>query len=181
MKNLSVLAATPVALFCGLLGVSSPSLGAGEALVIDKYELIIYQDSPGESEIIAGKLDRAIETIRTTNTLDSAYDTHTNLCVAYTVQKQFDLAHRYCKAAVRESNSGSSSIQLGYRVPSADKERRAAALSNLGVMHALQGNGSTALRYFEAAARKSSRLAETADRNMDALAQDQDSKVAAAS
>jgi len=165
----------------GLLAFASSSYGSNEATVVEQFELKILANTLGGREIIAGEYIAAIEQIHSTPSLDSKYVRNTNLCAAYTARGEFTLAEVKCKAALRASRSLSTGLQNTNRARVASKNDQAAALNNLGVLNALQGNKEEALKYFQSASNRSKDLRATTNQNISVLEERTGSEVVASS
>ena len=165
----------------GLLAFASSSYGSNGATVVEQFELKILANTLGGREIIAGEYIAAIEQIHSTPSLDSKYVRNTNLCAAYTARGEFTLAEVKCKAALRASRSLSTGLQNTNRARVASKNDQAAALNNLGVLNALQGNKEEALKYFQSASNRSKDLRATTNQNISVLEERTGSEVVASS
>ncbi|MFT5711338.1 MAG: tetratricopeptide (TPR) repeat protein [Halioglobus sp.] len=164
--------------FAGILAYTGGSYASDGRVSAEAFELKITEETLGGSEIMAGEYAAAIETILTTASLDSKYDKSTNLCAAYTAQKEFGLAEHQCHLSLRLSESANVNAHLSGRSYLARREGKAVALINLGVLHALQGNNQEAREYFESASKKSKRLRATSKRNINSLDTRMDSQIA---
>ena len=162
----------------GVLGYASSSYASDGLVGAEAFELKITAETLGGSEIMAGEYATAIETILSTASLESKYVRSTNLCAAYTAQKEFGLAEKQCNLALRLSNSPQAGAQLDGRTYLSRREGKAMALINLGVMHALQGNSQEAREYFESAGKQSKRLRATSERNIVSLDKRMESQIA---
>ena len=155
--------------FAALLGFTASSYAAADALVVNKFELVIMQTSLGGQEIFAGEFAAAVDKINSTLSLDTKYAKSTNLCAAYTAQGEFTSAQPHCRTALSLSRSSNHGTFLISRAYVAKKSRQAMALNNFGVWHALQGNADEAQTYFQKASTKSRDLSVTSSRNIDVL------------
>ena len=162
----------------GVLGYTTSSYASDGLVGAEAFELTIRAETLGGSEIMAGQYATAIETILSKSSLESKYVKSTNLCAAYTAQKEFSLAEKQCNLALRLSNSPNAGAQLDGRAHLSRREGKAMALINLGVLHALQGNSQKAREYFESASRKSKRLKATSERNINSLDKRMGSQIA---
>ena len=121
------------AMFAALLLATIPSISTAEA-----WELRTTPNAvPGTHEIESGKIDKAIR-------LSNAWLPHvvkekkvavlTNLCIAYTLSKEFDQAEDYCDKAVERPNN------------------KTVSYNNRGVLKAMQGDYEGAVQDFANAA-----------------------------
>ena len=164
--------------FAGILAFTSGGYASDGLVGAEAFELSITEESLGGNEIMAGEYASAIETILTTASLDSKYVKSTNLCAAYTAQKEFSLAESQCNLALHLSKWDSVGARLDGRAHLSRREKNAMALINLGVLHALQGNNQEAREYFDSASRKSRRLKATSQRNINSLDKRMESQIA---
>jgi hypothetical protein len=97
--------------------------------------LASFTDSPGGRALVAGKTERAIEQIRASKSAPDSMEL-TNLCVAYTVLREWPEASDTCDAAVASATDERARIakQAGPRSKMADT-RVAVAYSNRAVLN----------------------------------------------
>ncbi|MGI9221189.1 MAG: hypothetical protein ACR2QS_09160 [Woeseiaceae bacterium] len=129
ISKLAISNARSAVVFAALLLASTPSIATAEA-----WELRTTPNAvPGTHEIEAGKIDKAIR-------LSNAWLPHvakkergsvlTNLCIGYTLKKEFDRAEAYCDQAVEQSSN------------------KTVSYNNRGVLKALQGDYEGAVQDF---------------------------------
>jgi hypothetical protein len=131
-----------------VIGVTSLSMASAASL-----EMGSYSNAPGGKEIEAGNYDAAIALASTPiarHDLEGALVAATNLCVAYTVERELDRAYEACAEA----------LTLARRVDKATSARfrstaTARALTNRGVLRAVSGDTLGAAADFREAARSS--------------------------
>lgn len=137
-----------------------------------KFELVVFSNIAGGSELVSGDLDGAIEKFNAASLPRRGDTKHTGLCAAYTAAGEFASAEKHCRAAISISSAARNSMLISqFSSRAARRENEAVALNNMGVLLALQGEPEKALKYFRAAGNKSARLSKTSSRNMDALEQ----------
>ncbi len=150
---------------CGSAALALVLAASAAAAEESRYEMAFYLERPGGAEIAARDYDAAIETAERHRSLGSAdaLVAATNLCVAYTVRREFAAAERNCDRAV----------DLARRDDRASLLRRATAtakaLNNRGVLRAVRGNGLGASTDFRRAAARAGTW-QAPERNLLALA-----------
>lgn len=128
------------------------SLAAGLAQAdAGRYEMTSYTHGAGSEELLAGQYEAAIEAAsgRSARSSDDRLIASTNLCVAHTMQGDFDAAREACALALKLARAADV---VGGRLPR-PSTATAKALSNLGVLNAISGNADAAERNFRTAAR----------------------------
>ena len=129
-------------------------MGATVAQASDPFEIVPHEmDVYGARYIDSGEYEKAVERLKTR--LGGPRQAHSlrapvliDLCVGYTMLKQFDEADQYCSEAV----------DVGWY--------RGLALNNRGVMKIAQGNYEAAIADFQAATEASGAKA-VSQRNLD--------------
>jgi hypothetical protein len=140
----------------GSLSVIAAALStfvAGFALAADpiSYEMVAYTDGVGSDKLFARRYEDAIATVSTYRgeTLEDRLIASTNLCVAYTSVRDFAAADDACSSALKIARR--VDVVPGSRLR--HNTETAKALSNLGVLKALQGDIGGAASDFRKAAR----------------------------
>lgn len=137
------------------------------------YTMTVIVDAAQGRKVAAGEYDRAIAKLAAKKSRVQAYETHTNLCVAYTKTGDVERATIECEAAVaamrKRDNRARSSFVPQY-VASANRAHLAVALSNLGVLEVVKGKPEAARERFEQALELDSKLV-SARVNIERLAQ----------
>lgn len=148
-----------------LLAYAGNSYGDEERVSAEPFEMSVMEETVGAREILAGEFTAGIERIRMAYVLGGKYDKDTNMCVALTMSQDYDAAENYCMAAKKRS-----------AIPPRDglaymprNDRKAMALSNLGVLYALRGDVAAARSCFESAIEIGHKPGETAGKNLKAL------------
>ncbi len=138
---------------CAALGLAALiSLGATSAMSHDvnsKFAMTVIRDAAHGAKIVAGNYGGAIERLADGRYRSSEkFFAANNLCVAYTMTSRFDAAKESCSTAVemmqRDRLTDASTIAARYY---------AIALSNRGVLRAMNGEGEMAREDFEAASK----------------------------
>lgn len=114
------------------------------------FEMSAYENSPGGPEVMAGAYAAAITAARTrVGPVDFTFRlvAVTNLCVAYTVERQLEKASAACDEAVVLARSVDDDRIGSHR----DRAALAKALSNRGVQRALAGRTAAAADDFHEA------------------------------
>lgn len=106
------------------------------------YRMTTIIDSAHGREVVAGQYDLAIEKIAASRTDGDAFFASTNLCVAYAKSGDMDDAIAACDAAVR--HAATVSVDMYGDLSRASRARlrnkyQALALSNRGVLYAING------------------------------------------
>ena len=116
----------------------------------DVFEMTVIRDAAFGSKVVSGKHDEAIERINALKVREpERFFVNTNLCVAYTMTREFDAAATACDDALADLADPSATLP-------ASRERivrryRAMALSNRGVLRAVTGDDRSARQDFNAA------------------------------
>ena len=115
--------------------------------VQSKFEMTVIRDAAYGAKIVKGEVNNAIEEINSISVRAAdEFFVKNNLCVAYTMTAKFDDASIVCSEAVdliaEQAAQDDSSTSARYH---------AIALSNRGVLRALEGSGDLARQDFEAA------------------------------
>jgi tetratricopeptide (TPR) repeat protein len=137
-------------LSCVVAGVTALSIASTASAA--SLEMGSYSNPPGGKEIEARDFDAAIAAAaRPSRRFDSeeALIASTNLCVAYTIEREFDAAEAACAEALTLSRRAD-------RVPGTRIRKNAAtarALTNRGVLRALTGDSLSAAADFREAER----------------------------
>lgn len=114
------------------------------------YEMRAYTNQPGGPELMAGDYDAAIEAATVRAWIPdgtSRLGISTNLCVAYTIERQFAEAEAACAKALDLAGSLERTRTLGARV----REETAKALINRGVLRAVASDPAGAASDFRRA------------------------------
>jgi hypothetical protein len=139
-KTRAIVAIAPIAVLSAVLPVAGAQAEPpGNALVMS-----VYLDSVGADRVIAGDAATAITQIKKrtpTNDTDSL-TADTNLCVAYTLSRQFEQAKARCDAAVIDARltDADDVFHFGNR-----GRRLATAYSNRAVLNAVRDEKEKAL------------------------------------
>ena len=136
-RSLQVPGLLLAAVFASVPGFADDSTGERA-----RYKLGYIDDTLGSAMISAGDFNAAREQIAGGLVLHEPYERHTNLCVTLISLQSYEEAAVSCRAAVRYSKPRHHGVQvqvLGLSERRVHKKRRALALSNLGVLQALQG------------------------------------------
>ena len=121
----------------GFASVSGFAEDSGSDLA--RFKLSYVEDTLGSSMISEGNFSAAQERLTAGLALHEPYERHTNLCVTLISLQNYQQAGVSCRAAVRYSKPRHQPPVPGVSERRAHKNRRALALSNLGVLYALQG------------------------------------------
>ena len=119
-----------------------------------KYEMAVFSDGNHGIKILSGKYDQAIDKINAKNSAADSLHAQTNLCVAYTKAGKLDAAEKACDEAVIAAKSlkkASSPSFIGTSPAQTRARYVAIALSNRGVVRAVQGDLEAARKDFDAA------------------------------
>jgi len=138
----------------GIMVAGPAPAGAEEGLL--SYEMTVIKDAANGHLIVDGKYAAAITKNLEKRVQQDEFALSNNLCVAYTLSREFDKARIACDSAV----NGASSREVAQSGPiiSAGTKRRALdrydamAFSNRGVLKVVQGDMEGARLDFEAAA-----------------------------
>lgn len=137
-----------------------------------KYEMAVFTDAEQGSKILSGKYDQAIEKFNARSRPADSFHAQTNLCVAYAKSGNIKAAEEACDEAVVAAKSLKKvRATTTYGGPSSSQIRAryvAIALSNRGVVKAVQGDLEAAKQDFEAAMAQRSRIS-TIEANLDRL------------
>ena len=142
--------AVPAALLLSLIGYAPLSAQETEPV----YTMTVIIDAAHGAKVAAGRYERAIDKINSSNSKRDPYSKQTNLCVAYTKTGELDKATEACNAAlaiVRDNNAPRPSYPGFAQADKADRVYLALALSNLGVLHAAKGHPDSARKSFRQA------------------------------
>lgn len=124
-----------------------PAVGADT----EPYQMGAYDNEPGGRAVLAGDYDAAVEAAsRPVLPPDSLSEliAETNLCVAGTVKRNFEMAAKACNEAV----SLAALVDMARSHPFRSRSAMVKALSNRGVMEAVSGAYAAAAKDFRAAA-----------------------------
>ncbi len=146
----------------GAVALSGVSASADE-VIPDQYRMAVISDASYGDRLLAGDAGFVIDALenRETRTGDR-FTVSNNLCVAYTMAKDVEMAAQACAEAVRYGRrTPGASIDAFAR--SQAKRRSAIALSNRGVLRALTGDADGAFEDFKRAKRSYGRLDEPAE------------------
>ncbi len=129
------------------------SVSAGAAEQQSAYTMTAISNASFGEEVTVGKYEKAIEKITAPSyKTKTSFSAATNLCVAYTKTGDLDLASKNCDMALEKTRarvkSGRSSVltkAIGFGRTPTDL---AIALSNRGVLHAVQGEMDLARQVF---------------------------------
>lgn len=118
------------------------------------FGMAVFLSSHFGPEIESGKVDAAIEALESEEPADpDDYERSSNLCVAYIKAKDLQKATNACDEAVRQVQNQTDSLAEKKFVPRkkrvALKEDLAVALSNQGVVTALNGDLEQAEKLFQ--------------------------------
>lgn len=114
------------------------------------FVMNVVAASEGADHLVAGDARSAIVALeQSSNPRRDRYARSTNLCVAHTLQGDFDAAERHCDQAVRLSQFAETDTLRGQYT----RVETAMALSNRGVLRALDGRMIDARRDLERASR----------------------------
>jgi Flp pilus assembly protein TadD len=155
--NSSILRRKPLATLALATNFFYASTGMAESAqtnVAHGFQMAAVVDRAQGESVIAGNYQEAIETL--SEQRRPGFEIATNLCVAYTMTGQFEQAQAECSAA----------LTLSRKV--ATRRDAAVALSNLGVLAAINGDRDVAKISFERALELDAELA-TAKRNLEKL------------
>lgn len=122
-----------------------------------KYTMAVISDLSYGNKVMTGDYDRAIELVTAKKQQGAdVFPANTNLCVAYTKKGELEQAELACETAVIEARAalvrkrrGNVGSPIGTRVP---LRELALALSNRGVLRAVQGETDKARSDFTEAA-----------------------------
>ena len=125
------------------------------------YKMVVFSDQRHGVTVAKGKYEKAIEklTAKPERKRD-AFETRTNLCVAYTKSGELEKATASCDAAlalIREKQARTASPSADVEL--ANERSLALALSNRGVLYAVHGDHENARSNFEEAMGLKARLA----------------------
>jgi len=126
-----------------------------------KYEMAVFSDAEQGSKILSGEYDQAIEKINAKSRAADSFHLQTNLCVAYTKSGNIKAAEQACEEAVVAAKSLRKIRTTSFAGPASSQRRAryvAIALSNRGVVKAVQGDLEAARQDFEAAMAERSRI-----------------------
>lgn len=129
-------------LLLGAAFASVPAFADDATSEASRYKLGYVQDTLGSSMIRVGDFNAAQEQLEAGLSLHVPYERYTNLCVTLISLQNYEEAGASCRAAVRHSKPAPGGLQarsFGISERRAHKNRKALALSNLGVLQALQG------------------------------------------
>ena len=139
-----------------------------------RYKLRYIDNTLGSTMISAGDFNAARQQIADGLMLHEPYERHTNLCVTLISLQSYEQAGASCRAAVRYSKPRHHGLQaqaLGVSERRAHKNRRALALSNLGVLQALKGQYDRARRSLEKSTARYLQNSEVGQYNLSVLSQ----------
>ncbi|MEJ2127602.1 MAG: hypothetical protein P8X81_02015 [Woeseiaceae bacterium] len=126
-----------------------------------KYTMTVLRDTAYGSKIMEQKYEQAIDKIKQRPGRYDAFSKGTNLCVAYTKSGELDLAEEACEAAVaaaRTAKLKQSRSAFSDPVNETRVRNLAVALSNRGVLRAVNGQSEEARDDFNAALALDTRL-----------------------
>jgi tetratricopeptide (TPR) repeat protein len=132
-------------LFASCLAAALPtaSIAAEQHSAVSGYQMAAIVDRAYGKSIMAGDYARAIERLSDRN---KRFETSTNLCVAYTLNGELDLAASACENALTISERNADAARTAYG--KSERHELAVALSNIGVVNAMRGNLRGALTHF---------------------------------
>lgn len=150
-----------------LLLMSSLGAGAVQAAEGQNYIMVVYSDSGHGEAVLEGNLDEAISSLQGRESRAGSFAEQVTLCVALTRTGQFDDAAKHCDIAVakseREARRLARSGGMGRYSERLIAKPKAVALTNRGVLHALNGEPAEARVLFELA--REAHLTEEIARN----------------
>ena len=126
-----------IAALLAALVFASPANADEEA---QKFEMTVIRDAAHGGKVLFGKHNEAIERINSGKTrVSETFYADTNLCVAYTLSAKFDDAETACDRALTDVTEASAKTRIT-KDERALRRYYALALSNRGVLRALDGN-----------------------------------------
>lgn len=175
MKHLMKLLERPAPLAGGLftvaaaiaLTVAAPAAFAAPGA--KALEMVVYTDSVQGRRLVKGDWEKAMG-MEAPKSM-GAFEALNNRCVSLTVAKEFAAATEACDAAVAAAGDEPGADMTGFAgqyVPSSAKVEKAMALTNRGVLRALQGDRTGARVDFEDAAGMTRRVS-AAKANLEVL------------
>jgi tetratricopeptide (TPR) repeat protein len=126
-----------------------------------RYEMAVYADSAHGQNILSGRFDQAIDKIRPKTHGTDALLAQTNLCVAFAKSGDIEAADKACDKAVVLAKSLRKVRRTDFRNETSAQIRAryvAVALSNRGVVKAVQGDLEAARKDFDAALAQEARM-----------------------
>ena len=105
------------------------------------FEMVVLGDTYGGRQVLAGKISRVLDNALPGNR--PSFDALTNHCVSLTLSGELVEAETACEAALSEANSKLDRLDSAFtpaHVKGEIRVRSAMALSNRGVLKALQGD-----------------------------------------
>lgn len=144
----------------------------------DYYRMAAIEDSAHGQQVVSGDYHAAITELAGARPKSARYfAASTNLCVAYTITKQFDKAESACDAAIQSRDHVKYPARWFHTEITRTKTRdKAIAFLNRGVLKAVTGDTEGARQDFESA----NRLKTTVDARDNLLRLDAKSMQAAA-
>jgi hypothetical protein len=124
------------------------------------FQMLVAEDSVTGQHLIEGDIDAALAQGETRSL--NRFSALNDRCVSLTLNRELERAEVVCNDAVREArrSGNSGSPGRGFQGTEIDpRSRRAMALTNRGVLYALQGRGELARGDFDAAVMLNARLA----------------------
>ncbi len=151
MKNVRKIALRSAAVLAASLAVNAANADA------PVYTMTVFTDAAHGSKVVTGNYEKAIDRLEGAETrYADSVEGQTNLCVAYLKSGELDKASMACSTAVDVIENDqrlklASNLIPGYQRRKLETEL-AIALSNRGVMHAVQGDRELAEADFRRAA-----------------------------
>lgn len=151
-----------------------PAMAAAAQQTPSPYEMIVIADSAHGRLIREGRYRDAIEKAAKSVKRQDPFELANNLCVAYTLAKDFENALEACDQAVPASTEVLQAAKANPLISSSVVKRAGArngaiAYSNRGVLRAMTGDAAGARRDFQTAAALETTI-EAPERNLQNLA-----------
>lgn len=127
------------------------------------YRMVVFSDAGHGAAVMRGKYEKAIARITAAPERSyNAFEKSTNLCVAYTKSGDLDNANDACDSALSSIRAKLAALSEGAKAARTARltydKHLALALSNRGVLHAVEGDEASARESFEAATEASPSL-----------------------
>jgi tetratricopeptide (TPR) repeat protein len=142
--------------FCTLLIASLMTPAANAVAEPSPYSMLVIDDRPSGKKVLSGKFDAVIEDFSADKVrVQNTFAAYTNICVAYAKSKQVEKAIEACDVAVAHSQKMYKQIDESRRSTRINRQQAredlAVALSNRGVLFAVNGRNDKAMESFESA------------------------------
>lgn len=137
---------------CTLLLAAGAFSQAGAEELPSAYVMAVFDDRAQGQQLVSGEYEGAIAALAEGGQGNASLEVRNNLCVAYAMTKRLSKAEEACVQALRSSRKSAAFWNHSYR---RQREDRAVAYSNRGVIRAVSGDIEGAMEDFRRAVKLS--------------------------